>query len=222
MRARFLAERRAGSAAFSCWHLVAIGALWATREPALLAAFSLLALGAITWSGRKRWTPNGSFGWANALTWSRIVATAVLLVLPMSAWPLAALALLIFSLDGVDGWIARKLGSSSAFGASLDKECDAFFVMAVCALLWLQGLAGLWVLVAGLWRYCYGLLLAISPGKQQAPRSNLGRYSYSTACVSLILALVPHSGAALYLAGFANVVISLSFLRSLYYSFLRS
>jgi phosphatidylglycerophosphate synthase len=114
------------------------------------------------------------------------------------------------------------LGTSSTFGATLDKECDAFFVAAISSLLWLSGIAGPWVFVAGIWRYLYGLIVAISPGGQTAPRSNWGRYSYSTACVSLILALVPNTGLSVYLAGFASVVISLSFARSLYYSFLRS
>ncbi len=195
--------------------------LLATRQPALFAAGSLVALGAVTWSWRRRWTPGGALGWANTLTWLRILATATMLALPMAPWSVALLALAIFLLDGVDGWLARKLNTASEFGAALDKECDAFFVLAVCVLLWFQGGAGLWVCVAGLWRYIYGLVVAISPGKRTAPRSNWGRYSYSTACVCLLLALVPDTGAAPYLAGFANVVISLSFLRSFYYSFLR-
>lgn len=176
----------------------------------------------MTWSARRSWTPSGVFGWANTLSAGRVLAVALLLMVPMPGIAQACLAMVIFALDGVDGAIARHQGTTSEFGASLDAECDAFFVMAVCTLLWLQGTAGFWVCIAGIWRYAYGLLVALGPKVRSAPRSNWGRYSYSTACVCLVLALVPGTGIALPLAGVANLVISLSFLRSLLYSFARS
>jgi phosphatidylglycerophosphate synthase len=201
----------------------------ATREARLLAGVALLALVIQTWSARRQWTDSGVLGWANALTWARILATASLLLVAMPREGQAALAFAIFALDGVDGAIARARGTSSEFGAQLDKECDAFFVVTLSVLLWLQGVAGPWVLIAGLWRYAYGLLVALGPELRPAPRSNWGRYSYSTACVSLVLALVPLGAVSSTLgavstplAALATVAISLSFLRSIYFSFARN
>jgi phosphatidylglycerophosphate synthase len=193
-----------------------------TREARLLALAALLTLLVQTWSARKRWTDAGVLGWANALTWARILATASLLVFEMPGLGQASIALVVFALDGVDGAIARARGTTSLFGAELDKECDAFFVITLSLLLWLQAAAGPWVLVAGLWRYVYGLLVALGPELRPAPRSNWGRYSYSTACVSLVLALVPNTGFSMPLSALATVAISLSFLRSIYFSVSRS
>ncbi len=223
----FLAERRAAGLAFALWHLVAVALLAATRDPRVLAAFGVSALAGMSWRARKNWTESGALGWANGVTWGRILTVAALLVLPLPAIAQAGVAFAVFALDGVDGAIARRRGTASEFGAALDKESDAFFVLAIVCLLWLQGVAGPWVLVAGLWRYGYGLAVAWAPGMRAAPRSNWARYSYSSACVCLVLALAspslfPQWGLSLVFAALANFVISASFLRSLYYSFARS
>lgn len=164
----------------------------------------------------------GALGWANGLTWLRILVAAAMVLLPQGSLALAGVAFLVFALDGVDGAIARKLGTESAFGAELDKECDAFFVLMVGVLLWHQGTAGLWVLVPGAWRYVYSLLVASVANLRPAPRSNWGRYSYSTSCVCLILALWQDTPMAVALAAIATALISASFLRSLYYCLPRS
>ncbi len=71
--------------------------------------------------------------------------------------PLAAVAL---SLDAVDGWVARRTGSSSALGARFDMEVDAFLILVLSVLV--ARPVGAWVLAIGLMRYvfvCAGLLL---------------------------------------------------------------
>lgn len=163
-----------------------------------------------------------AMGWANALTWLRILATAGLVLFSPGGLVLALAALLVFALDGVDGAIARARGTASDFGADLDKECDAFFVLMVGMLLWHQGTAGLWVLIPGAWRYVYSLLVASVAELRAAPRSNWGRYSYSTSCVCLILALWRVTPGSLVLCIIAATLISASFLRSLYYCLPRS
>ncbi|MBL4634309.1 MAG: CDP-alcohol phosphatidyltransferase family protein [Kofleriaceae bacterium] len=179
---------------------------------------SLLALSA---SARTAWTPSGEFGWANSLTWARVLLCALLFALPAGPG-LACLALLILILDAADGALARLHGSTSSYGAALDKECDAFFMLAMCLLVWWQGLAGPWVLIPGLWRYVYGAILVLWPASTIAPRSTWARYVFAAASLCLIASLVPGNRASVWFAAAATVGISASFVRSLYYSFLRN
>ena len=59
------------------------------------------------------------------------------------------------ALDGVDGWLARRSGMSSAFGARFDMEVDALLILALSVLAWHHGKAGAWVLLSGLLRYVF-------------------------------------------------------------------
>jgi phosphatidylglycerophosphate synthase len=76
---------------------------------------------------------------------------------------LAGAGLLALGLDGLDGWVARRTGRASAFGATLDMELDAVTVLLLSALAWWLGRAGPWVLVAGLLRYAYAVAAALHP-----------------------------------------------------------
>lgn len=99
-------------------------------------------------------------GWANRVTLLR--ATLIAVVAGLVVYPdfvqrhaegVAALALLSLSLDGIDGWVARRTGSASAFGARFDMELDAFFIVVLCAALIALDKVGPWVLLLGLARY---------------------------------------------------------------------
>jgi phosphatidylglycerophosphate synthase len=68
---------------------------------------------------------------------------------------LTAFASVALVLDGVDGWVARRTGTASAFGARFDMEVDALLVL-VLSVHVARGL-GAWVLLIGAARY---LLLA--------------------------------------------------------------
>jgi hypothetical protein len=87
---------------------------------------------------------------------SRAIATVVVVV--------ASAAML---LDGVDGWLARRSGTASAFGARLDMETDALFVAVLALLVWQFGKAGSWVLLSGLMRYLFGAVVAFIPRLQR-------------------------------------------------------
>ncbi len=196
--------------------------LGATALSVWLSNVSVLAVAALAiLAARTAVEGAAGLGWANGLTWLRIVVTAALVLLP-AGLPLVALAFAIFALDGADGALARVLGTVSDFGAELDKECDAFFVLMLGVLLWHHGQAGLWVLVPGLWRYTYSLLIALATEVRPAPRSNWSRYSYSASCLCLIAALWQGTPRPEVLAAMATVLISVSFLRSLYFAFARS
>ena len=40
------------------------------------------------------------------------------------------------ALDGVDGWLARRSGIASAFGARFDMEIDALLILVLAVLAW--------------------------------------------------------------------------------------
>ncbi|MEZ5803186.1 MAG: CDP-alcohol phosphatidyltransferase family protein [Rhizobiaceae bacterium] len=61
----------------------------------------------------------------------------------------------ILLLDGLDGWLARRLHTVSRFGARFDMEVDALLIMVLACVAWLAGKADVWVLMLGLMRYAF-------------------------------------------------------------------
>lgn len=190
--------------------------------PALPTCLGIISLLVLVYRCRGAWTPDGRFGWANLVTSFRLLLT---LVLVADAGELrrhiaAATALAILALDLLDGWLARRRGSQSAFGARYDMEVDALFVLSLSAALWAGGVGGLWVLLAGLWRYLFVVVPLIIPSRGgEAPRSLYYRFTYALMVVSFLLAWVapPTAGRALCAAG--TIILSLSFLRSFWYRY---
>ena len=114
--------------------------------------------------------PLTRFGPANRVTLLRAGIAALLAGVvgraapePGLAWLFAALAGLALLLDGVDGWLARRGGWQSAFGARFDLEIDAFFILTLSALVWQSGKADDWVLLSGGLRYGFVALGQILP-----------------------------------------------------------
>ena len=71
------------------------------------------------------------------LTWARIVAIPLIVGVFYLHWPeplrnlIATVLFVVFALtDWLDGYLARKLNQSSAFGAFLDPVADKFLVCA--------------------------------------------------------------------------------------------
>ncbi len=190
-----------------------------TPLPAAAVGCAALALLAYLWRGHH--TPSGRFGAANALTALRLALTGGLALLgtrPPDARA-ALLVLAIFALDGADGWLARRSGQSSPFGARFDMECDALLVL-VCSLwLYLQARLGAFVLLAGALRYLYALSAAYAGGRE-APRSRLGRYVFAVLVLALSASLAGLPGQRA-LAGGAVLLLCVSFARSFYFSLRR-
>lgn len=95
---------------------------------------------------------------ANQVTLTRMGLTALLAgCFGESAdgigWLAVSLASLVLALDGLDGWLARRGGWSSDFGARFDMETDALLILTMAALAWDLDKAGPWVLFSGLLRY---------------------------------------------------------------------
>lgn len=96
------------------------------------------------------------FGSANQITLVRAVLVAGLAsrvgqpaTLPV-AWSVLFIAIVAVLLDGVDGWVARRTGTVSAFGTRFDTETDAALILVLAILVWQYGKAGPWVLLSGL------------------------------------------------------------------------
>ena len=78
----------------------------------------------------------------NLLTWLRMLAIPLLVAvffLPISQTAMNTTATVLFVAaavtDWVDGWLARKLGQTSAFGAFLDPVADKLLVCAALVML---------------------------------------------------------------------------------------
>jgi phosphatidylglycerophosphate synthase len=126
------------------------------KAAAVFAVISTVVLGFVGTTHRF-----SSFGPANQVTALRAGAVAMLVALigesATREAASAAVILMVFVvlLDWFDGWLARRGGHVSDFGARFDMETDALAVMGVAVLVWLHGKAGLWVLASGMVRYVF-------------------------------------------------------------------
>jgi len=108
------------------------------------------------------------FGLANQVTLLRsglvcLVGGALLTSGQMVGWSLPGLIAAALALDGVDGWLARRLGLVSAFGARFDVEIDALLLLILALLVWQAGRVEIWVLAIGVLRYGFVLAGRLRP-----------------------------------------------------------
>jgi phosphatidylglycerophosphate synthase len=188
--------------------------------PLPLACLGFLSFVGLFWLARGRFTSSSGFGPANALTLLRLALVIGLagVLGPVSLAQCALMAGVVLLLDGVDGWVARKTRSASAFGAQFDMETDAFFVLMTSLVLWLSGRLGYWILCGGLLRPLYVLWLwALPAPDSEEPRSNLGRLAFLCFAGGLVVALASSSSGADALAVLGTVAVTLSFGRSARY-----
>lgn len=105
--------------------------------------------------------PFAQFGAANHVTMVRaalLALVAALLAEPpaaANARAVVAATVVLAALDGLDGWLARRTGLASAFGARFDVEVDAFLILVLSLFVWRHDKAGVWVLACGLMRYVF-------------------------------------------------------------------
>jgi phosphatidylglycerophosphate synthase len=136
-----------------------LGAAFPLKSAICFAIVGMIAAGRINAANH----PFGELGPANHVTTARAVFVALLAAsIGESSEPLfqaaaAATAGVVTVLDGVDGWLARRTGMSSAFGARFDMEIDALLIQVLSILAWQYGKAGAWVMLSGLLRYVFVL-----------------------------------------------------------------
>lgn len=152
--------------------LIAVGGALAGTPLAFSAALSIASLFGLLVRGNKRWTPNGRFGLANAITLLRWIAATSLLFWPTLEDGLPTLvATAVIAADGLDGWFARRRGESSHFGQLFDMEADAWLLLVLCLLIFRGGLIDAWILLPGCLRYAYVLTRLRYPGSDRPSRA---------------------------------------------------
>lgn len=87
---------------------------------------------------------------ANCITFGRCLLLLLLVAVIYWGTPQlqlfnTPLVLLMISLDGVDGWVARRRGEESVFGATFDIAADRIVENVLWVVLAHQGLIGVWV-----------------------------------------------------------------------------
>ena len=138
------------------------------------------------------------FGIANQITLVRAILVAGLAILvghpPTSAeaWRIVSIATVAAVLDGLDGWVARRTGTVSAFGMRFDMETDAALILVLAVLVWQFGKAGPWVLLSGVLRYCFVAAGWLLPWMRAPLSSTLrGKFICVVQIIALIVALAP-------------------------------
>ncbi len=142
--------------------------------------------------------PFDRFGAANWITTLRAVPVALVVGLvaetpgPAVAATAAGAGAVAATLDGIDGWLARRTAMATPFGARFDMEIDAVLILALAILAWTLGKAGAWVVASGLLRYF--LVAAARPWPWLArplPRSRRRQTICVVQVVGLIVAVSP-------------------------------
>ncbi|MEZ4702476.1 MAG: CDP-alcohol phosphatidyltransferase family protein [Rhodothermales bacterium] len=199
--------------------LVAGALSFAFRTPIPLVAAAAGSFGGLAIAFRRQWTPEGRFGLANAITALRLGGSLALVYLGASIPPGILQALLwiaLFALDAADGYVARRRGLASPFGAFFDKESDALFVGVLGFALYIQDLLGAWVLLLGALRYVFVIAMQFVRVDGEF-RSRSARYIYVTCVIALLAAFVlpPLPAAMVAVAG--GSLLTFSFLRYFYW-----
>jgi phosphatidylglycerophosphate synthase len=185
-------------------------------------SLTLLIAGAIlVLVGLPRHHPHELFGPANQVTVVRGALVALLAGFigqrTDTGSPALAtvIATLVAILDGADGWLARRSGMTSAFGARFDMETDAALILVLSLLAWQFGKAGVWVLASGLLRYLFVLAGTAWPVlRRPLPVSRRRKAIAVLQMVVLIVAVAPviPASAAAFIAAVGLGALLLSFL----------
>jgi phosphatidylglycerophosphate synthase len=177
------------------WLLVQEAGWQAAQVGTALAGFAVLAV-AVAISAAWH-LGNRDFGLANHVTLLRtglvcLVGSALLGGGARVSWSLAAVIGLALALDALDGWLARRFGLASRFGARFDLEIDALMILILSLLVWQTGQAGPWVLAIGGMRYAFVALGMLWPvGRRPLPPSLRRKTVCAVISVLLLFCLLP-------------------------------
>lgn len=169
--------------------------------------------------------PHEHFGVANSVTLLRgalvswlagFIGLPGLITNVHLAWSLLTAAFMVLLLDGLDGWLARKNGQTSSFGAKFDMEVDSLFAIVLSLLAWQSDKVGWWVLLLGLPRPLFIVAAWLEPRlKAPLPDSMLRKTICVIQIAVLILLLAPviNPLTSQLLAGMVLVLLAGSFWR---------
>ena len=165
--------------------------------------------------------PYPEFGLANWITLVRAFLVALTAGVigeePRPEIVVAAIVLggIAMALDGVDGRVARRTHTESAFGARFDMEVDALLIQVLAILVWWYDKAGAWVLLSGLMRYVFLVAGWIWRWLQRPlPPSLLRKTICAIQIAGLLVALLPgvQPPASIAVAAVSLAILTYSFL----------
>lgn len=200
------------------WMIAGALLVWYQGLPFMAAVFAGFSFLSLIFRCRFQWTAKGVFGWPNRVTLLRLGGVLGLLFFPkIHPSSMILFAALLFSLDGLDGWLARKGGLASEFGEYFDKEVDAFFLLTLCLLLYDGGRLGGWILLPGLLRYFFVLFLKFAnPPQVKEQQSSRGKWIYFLMMAALIFCFTPFPPVYKPFAAIMTGILGYSFLDALY------
>jgi phosphatidylglycerophosphate synthase len=157
------------------------------------------------------------WGRANLVTLFRLALVASLGLLAWPGWSAALLVLVVLSLDGLDGHLARRHNQVSPLGARFDMETDALLVLLAGYIIYFAGHLGAFILIPGALRYVY--VLAMATGAfEEAPPSRIGRAVFVVVALALVVSLWPLAPLHRPIALLATALLVYSFARSVRWS----
>jgi phosphatidylglycerophosphate synthase len=167
-----------------------------------------------------RTVTGASIGPANLITGARaglvLVMAGVGMLAPTraGAWTVVGVGTVAAISDLADGWVARRTGTTSPFGARFDMEVDAALILVLSAIVWRFGVTGPWVLMSGLLRYAFVAAATPLPWlARPLPPSRRRQTVCVVQIVALLVALGPvvPAGLALASAGIGLAALAWSF-----------
>jgi phosphatidylglycerophosphate synthase len=107
-------------------------------------------------------------------------------------------------------------------GATFDKECDAYYILALSYIIYQLGIAGSWVLLFGLLRYVHVLVFSFIKEKSQPElKFKIGQIIAVWVMVSLMAAIAFPAPYSIIILWIALGLLIFSFGRSSYYQLRR-
>ena len=170
----------------------------------------------------RRGFPYPTLGFCNVVTLARLALAAALLA-PLvhqiaPPWAVFAIAATALALDGADGWLARREGRVSAFGARFDMEVDAALALILALNAWAAGTVSMLVVLIGLPRYVFIAASVGLPWLGAALPDRLSRKAVCVLQVGVLVALqlpVLPAGVGSVLVAIVAVALSWSFGRDI-------
>ncbi|MCM2504358.1 CDP-alcohol phosphatidyltransferase family protein [Aureimonas altamirensis] len=184
----------------------------APGRPGIVTLIVIVLHGAATGvAGYGLWSayPYDRLGGGNLVTQLRAamaVSLAACLAHPVAddaRWIVVAVATVSLLLDGIDGWLARRDGLVSRFGARYDMEVDSFLALMLCLVAWRSAGSGAEVLLLGLPRYGFLLAAAFLPFLRGALPQSFRRKACCVLQIAALILLVAPWPAGLVVDGLA-------------------
>lgn len=192
--------------------------------PIRIICFFMALVGGIFFSALMFW--HSQRRQADWVTYLRITLAILFLLRGATNSPLTwvdpLFAVVILSMDGLDGYFARRQGPTYT-GAVFDMEADAFFVLTLTLLSIALAKLPLWLLILPTWRYVYVLILKGIQAFYPTALFKKGTWRGKIVCVVILVALIFNLiplfsfSAKLFVSGTSVLLLSASFLTDLWY-----